>query len=184
MNRGGTERQGDTGSRLQAPSCQHRAQRGAGAHKPRDHDLSWSWMLNRLSHSGAPSFVFRDTEMTFWFLTEPFSSSESPRKRHNSFSFLWVGKWIALYLWGDAVQSPHFLLTALGAVWSLAEAQAYPLLPAHLLKSCPQPKPQPSDLSSGSTFLSWGICELQSLWGLALLFCHRFLFISFGFSCL
>ena len=36
-------------SRLQAPSCQHRARCGARTHKPWDHDLSWSRMLNWLS---------------------------------------------------------------------------------------------------------------------------------------
>ena len=46
-------------SRLQAPSPQHRPQCGAQTHKPWDHDLIWSWMLNRLSHPGAPaSFAF------------------------------------------------------------------------------------------------------------------------------
>ena len=52
----GKEREGDTeseaGSRL---SCQHRAWRRAWTHKPRDHDLSRSWTLNRLSHPGAPT---------------------------------------------------------------------------------------------------------------------------------
>ena len=41
-------------SRLQAPSCQCRAQRGARTHGPRDRDLSRSRPLNRLSHPGAP----------------------------------------------------------------------------------------------------------------------------------
>ena len=41
-------------SRLRAPSCQHRAGCGAPTHRPRDHDLSQSQMLNRLSHPGAP----------------------------------------------------------------------------------------------------------------------------------
>ena len=41
-------------SRLQALSCQHRARRGAQTHKWGDHDLSRSWILNRLSHPGAP----------------------------------------------------------------------------------------------------------------------------------
>ena len=41
-------------SRLQASSCQHRAQRRAQTHKLRDHDLSWSWTLNRPSHPGSP----------------------------------------------------------------------------------------------------------------------------------
>ena len=44
-------------SRLQAPSCQHRAPHRAQTHKPRDHDLSRSWTLNRLSHPGAPTFL-------------------------------------------------------------------------------------------------------------------------------
>ena len=43
------------GSRLQAPSCQHRARCGAGTHRLRDHDLSWSRLLNWLSHPGAPT---------------------------------------------------------------------------------------------------------------------------------
>ena len=43
-------------NRLQAPSCQHRAGCGARTDKPRDHDLSWSQTLNRLSHPGAPEF--------------------------------------------------------------------------------------------------------------------------------
>ena len=41
-------------SRLQAPSCQHRARHGARSHKPWDGDLSWSRTLNWLSHPGAP----------------------------------------------------------------------------------------------------------------------------------
>ena len=43
-------------SRLQALSCQHRARRGAQTHQLRDHDLSRSWLPNRLSHPGAPKF--------------------------------------------------------------------------------------------------------------------------------
>ena len=41
-------------SRLRAPSCQHRARCGTQTHTPRDHDLSASLMLNRLSHPGSP----------------------------------------------------------------------------------------------------------------------------------
>ena len=40
-------------SRLQALSCQHRAQYRARTHKRWDLDLSQSWTLNRLSHPGA-----------------------------------------------------------------------------------------------------------------------------------
>ena len=41
-------------SRLQALSCQHRAQRGAPTLVPQGHDQSQSPMFNRLSHPGAP----------------------------------------------------------------------------------------------------------------------------------
>ena len=44
-------------SRLQVLSCRHRARRGARTHEPRDHDLSRSRTLNRLSHPGAPGFL-------------------------------------------------------------------------------------------------------------------------------
>ena len=44
-------------NRLQALSCQHRAWCGAQTHKPWDHDLSQSQMLNRLSHPGALRFI-------------------------------------------------------------------------------------------------------------------------------
>ena len=51
MRRGGAERgRHRIWSRLQALSCQHRAQCGAWTHKPWNHDLSWSWTLNQLSH--------------------------------------------------------------------------------------------------------------------------------------
>ena len=48
-------------SRLQAPSCQHRARRGARTHRPRDHDLSRSRTLNRRSHPGGPTrgYIFK-----------------------------------------------------------------------------------------------------------------------------
>ena len=45
-------------SRLQALSCQHRARCGARTHERRDHDLSRSRRLNRLSHPGAPAYQF------------------------------------------------------------------------------------------------------------------------------
>ena len=53
---GGAEEEGDAeseaGSGLRA--VKHRDRRGARTHKPRDHDLSRSRTLNRLSHPGAP----------------------------------------------------------------------------------------------------------------------------------
>ena len=45
-------------SRLQVPSCQHRARCRARTHGTRDHDLSRSRSLNRLSHPGAPQTCF------------------------------------------------------------------------------------------------------------------------------
>ena len=44
--------------RLQTLSCQHRAWCGARTYEQWDHDLSWSWTLNRLSHLGASIFKF------------------------------------------------------------------------------------------------------------------------------
>ena len=44
-------------SRTQALSRQRRARCGAQTYSRRDHDLSRSWMLNRLSHPGVPSIV-------------------------------------------------------------------------------------------------------------------------------
>uniref|UniRef100_A0ABI7XH05 Exocyst complex component EXOC6/Sec15 N-terminal domain-containing protein n=1 Tax=Felis catus TaxID=9685 RepID=A0ABI7XH05_FELCA len=75
MNRGGSERgRQRIRNRLQALSCQHRAQRGAQTHGPRDHDLSRSWPLNRLSHPGAPKreFLIKLTHLTFLLLFFPF----------------------------------------------------------------------------------------------------------------
>ena len=45
-------------SRLQAPSCQHRARCGAQTQEPWDHDPSRSRTLHRLSHPGAPPPFF------------------------------------------------------------------------------------------------------------------------------
>ena len=60
MNEGGSERgRHRIWNRLQALSCQHRARRGAQTHGPRDHDLSRSRPLNRLSHPGAPIFLYK-----------------------------------------------------------------------------------------------------------------------------
>ena len=60
-------------SGLQSPSRRHRARRGARTHGPRDHDLSRSQLLNRLSHPGAPIYVyllleiyFKDSPLHLW----------------------------------------------------------------------------------------------------------------------
>ena len=52
----GRERETQNLKLLQALSCQHRDWCGAQTHKPWDHDLSRSQMLNQLSHPGAPIF--------------------------------------------------------------------------------------------------------------------------------
>ena len=57
MSRRGTEREGDTGCQ-QAVCWQDWAQCGAQTHELWDYDLSWSQMLNRLSHPGAPRDVY------------------------------------------------------------------------------------------------------------------------------
>ena len=49
----GRERKGENPK--QAPNCQHRSPCGAQTHKPWDHDLSQSQILNRLSHPGTPA---------------------------------------------------------------------------------------------------------------------------------
>ena len=74
MNRGGSERgRHRIWNRLQALSCQHRARCGARTHGPRDHDLSRSRPLNRLSQPGAPwSCSFRICLLSTQ--TEPWSS--------------------------------------------------------------------------------------------------------------
>ena len=55
MNGRGAERERHRiWSRFQTLSCQHRALHRAPIHEPWDHDLSWSQMLNQLTHLGAP----------------------------------------------------------------------------------------------------------------------------------
>ena len=81
INGGGLERgRHRIWNRLQALSCQHRARRGARTHGPRDHDLSQSRPLNRLSHPGAPSFQFSDDGGEFCSL----SWQEVQRRRSNT----------------------------------------------------------------------------------------------------
>ena len=51
---GEEERERETEDPKQALRWQQRAQCGVQTHELWDHDLSWSWMLNQLSHPGAP----------------------------------------------------------------------------------------------------------------------------------
>ena len=75
--KGQRERETQNWSRLQALSCQHRAQREARTHKLWDHDLNQSQTLNRLSHRGAPAavifylFCFSCTGFPHWCYTLP-----------------------------------------------------------------------------------------------------------------
>ena len=61
MSRGRAERDWETEDLKQALYWQQRAQCRTWTHKRWDHDLSWSWMLNRLSPPGDPDF----TDVTF-----------------------------------------------------------------------------------------------------------------------
>ena len=60
MSGGGAERERETQNLKQVQGCELSAQnrRGAQTHEPRDHDLSRSQMLNRLSPPGAPGSGF------------------------------------------------------------------------------------------------------------------------------
>ena len=53
-------------SRLQALSCQHRAQCGAWTHELWDHDLRWRQTLNQLSHSGTPGLSFYNAQVSLY----------------------------------------------------------------------------------------------------------------------
>ena len=64
------------GSKLQALSCQHRARCGARTHEPQDQDLSQSQLLNRLSHPGAPIYIY-----IFFFFQVGFMPSTEPNTR-------------------------------------------------------------------------------------------------------
>ena len=73
MSGRGAERERERGRHriwnwLQALSCQHGSQGRARTHKPRDHDPSWSWTLNWLSHRGVHIYFFLVTQNWIFFL--------------------------------------------------------------------------------------------------------------------
>ena len=75
------QRGGDRiGSRLQDPSCQHRARHGARTHKLQDHDLNQSRTLNQLSHPGTPppKKVFNGDFSNIYKSTEKRTNPMSP----------------------------------------------------------------------------------------------------------
>ena len=57
-----------TQSRLQAPSCQHRARCGAQTHELWDHELSRSWALNRATQAPHAFLVFQGGSWEHWNL--------------------------------------------------------------------------------------------------------------------
>ena len=63
MSGEGAEREGDTESEGGSRLCVDRAR----THKPQDHELSQSWMLNQPSHPGAPNQVFFKYELYTFF---------------------------------------------------------------------------------------------------------------------
>ena len=78
MNGGGSERgRHRIWNRLQALSCQHSARRGARPQGLRDHDLSRSRPLNRLSHPGAPMAEFFKAGTNSFYLSFLFFAIES-----------------------------------------------------------------------------------------------------------
>ena len=89
MSGGGAERDRDRDrvwSRLQAPSCQHRARRGAWTQELREHNLSWRQTLNQLSHPGVPMLSFFKCGKEWKGLESPgvflvFSVAESTEQR-------------------------------------------------------------------------------------------------------
>ena len=65
-SRGGAERERHRiQSKLQALSCQHRAQRQARTHEPQDCDLSQSQILNQLSDPGAHSWNLKKRPVSY-----------------------------------------------------------------------------------------------------------------------
>ena len=121
MSGGGAQREGDTHrirSRLQVPSCQHRARSKAQTHEPWDHDLSWSRMLKWLSHQ-EPSFsLFFLNGHKILFCRVPY-----PPKKYKSQSFLlnlyvmndescWVSMCLLsseYYLWWSVYSKPFLI---------------------------------------------------------------------------
>ena len=67
----GAER-GGTDDLKQALCWQQRARCGTRIHKPWDHDLSQSWMLNWLCHPGAPHVPILETAKMFCEVVVPF----------------------------------------------------------------------------------------------------------------
>ena len=99
MSRGGAEREGDTESEA-APSCQHRARRGAQTHDPRDRDLSRSRTLDRLSPPGAPTldyYLFAQETRAFPSLLAVAGNPEAS----------WV---LTRYVLGAQVSCPSYLV--------------------------------------------------------------------------
>ena len=153
---GQREREGSTesGSGLQAPSCPHRARRGARSHEPRDRDLSRSRSLNRRSPPGAP--VHGTSNL-------PNSLAKGARLAH-------VTDWETEVQRGDVTRSgSHGLQVADPGLW-LLDGAIPPYRPAirgalaFSLLQPPRPRgrgqvrlqSQPNPLPSRRTNVTWG----------------------------
>ena len=77
------------GSRFQAPSRQPRARCRAWTHKPWDHDLSWSQMLNQLSHPGAPGIHLLKKKVYLFILRESEHAHKWGRGREKGIHRIW-----------------------------------------------------------------------------------------------
>ena len=83
-------------SRFQALSCQHGAWHGGRTHKPWDHELRQSRMLNQLSYPGATIFPFGNTVWSPPMASRrvaPPSGMAQPPGEGNGKSPLWVASW-------------------------------------------------------------------------------------------
>ena len=114
MNGGGSERgRHRIRNRLQALSCQHRAPRGAPTHEPRDHDLSRSRKLNRLSHPDAPFFFVFFFMFIFETDREKQSASGGGAERDTQNLKQAPGPELSTqsFTWGSNSQASHEIMT-------------------------------------------------------------------------
>ena len=110
-------------SKLQALSCQHRAQPRAQTHKPENHDLSPSQTLNRLSHPGTPTwFLFKAASslhqvsqcLFIWNSIFYFFNQAKPIVNN----YYVCGPWASPHLFIVSVP-PHSISSSFQACWSL-----------------------------------------------------------------
>ena len=99
------ETESETGS-FQALSGQHRARRRARTHEPWHHDLSQSWLLNILNHSGTPnSLTFNSDQLSCYLLSS--ASELGISSPVNSFYLLFYS--VAIICWQVNLSNMLFL---------------------------------------------------------------------------